>query len=80
MDRGKHPSFNSQRIPTMQLMAKVSQFTGQRKDDLANKMRDFSATTGSAYVSIFMCLKLFCLIICAVFFSVLDQKHSDPTS
>jgi hypothetical protein len=47
MDRAKHPSFGAQRIPTMQLMAKVSTFAGYRKDDLANKLRDFSATTGN---------------------------------
>jgi hypothetical protein len=50
MERGKHPSYASQRMPVMQMMAKVSAFTGQRKDDQNARIRDFSATTGDIKV------------------------------
>jgi hypothetical protein len=51
MERGKHASYASQRIPVMQLMAKVSTFTGQRKEEHDARIRDFSATTGDIKVN-----------------------------
>ncbi len=50
--RSKHPSYNSQRIPTMQLMGQVASFTGLRKDVAAAKAREFVEAKGDYVRSI----------------------------
>lgn len=51
MNRPKHASYGTQRVPTMQLMSQVSSFMGQRKEEAAARVNNFNATT----VSIFLC-------------------------